>query len=429
METINNDINLEIAIVLILVSIFSPAVSASIVYGHVKFERTDGSPDAVQNNFSLSKINGNYTLYVKNGDGENNPSSSSLIWLNGEKVVRTNEFSQNVRLITKNIPVQQTNQLEVEMRSKPGSYITLWVEDETPVIRIISPWDDTVSNEPIRISGTVTDLEISNLTLNHNGNISVIPVVNGNCSSIVNLTDINNITFNAIDSVGTLRSATLLLDGDVLPESYERLLGFDPQNPDSDASLTQENEAGNGITDGYEDFDNDGLAAYAEYKLGSDPFNKDTDGDSLEDVFELLATGTSLLKADTDGNGINDSAEDTDRGGLTNLEEQTLKTNPLNSDTDSDGLTDDVEIVLGSNPLTADSDGDGILDGVEDHTSVIRDEKLGVKVAITGKGYPAKELRIYNITSAIFTNISALVSPVLDFNLNKPFETAEITLP
>jgi len=174
-----------------------------------------------------------------------------LIRLNGETAVKTNEFNQNVRLITKNISVQQTNQLEVEMRSIPGSSITLRVEDETPVIRIFTPWDDTASNESVKLSGTVTDLKIFSLTLNHNGNMSVIPVVNGNFSSIINLTGINNITLSAIDSAGTPRSATLLLDGDMLPASYEKLLGFDPQNPDSDASLTQENEAGNGIKDGY----------------------------------------------------------------------------------------------------------------------------------------------------------------------------------
>jgi hypothetical protein len=43
---------------------------------------------------------------------------------------------------------------------------------------------------------------------------------------------------------------TLLLDGDMLPESYEQLLGFDPQDPDSDSTITQQNEGGNGIPDG-----------------------------------------------------------------------------------------------------------------------------------------------------------------------------------
>lgn len=36
---------------------------------------------------------------------------------------------------------------------------------------------------------------------------------------------------------------------------------------------------------------------------------------------------------------------------------------------------------------------------------------------------------MYNDTSEIFTNVSALVSPVIDFKLNDTFETAEITLP
>ncbi|KCZ70351.1 hypothetical protein ANME2D_03266, partial [Candidatus Methanoperedens nitroreducens] len=104
-----------IVIALILVSIFSPAATASIVYGPVKFERTNGAPATVQDNFSLSRINGNYTLYIQNGDEENNQSSSSLIRLNGETVVRTNEFNQNIRLIEKNISVQEKNELEIQV--------------------------------------------------------------------------------------------------------------------------------------------------------------------------------------------------------------------------------------------------------------------------------------------------------------------------
>jgi len=439
-------------IALIIVSIFSPIVSASIVYGPVTFERTGGSPAAVQDNFLLNKINGNYTLYIKNGDGIDNLSSSSLIRLNGETAVKTNEFNQNVHLITKNISVQQTNQLEVEMRSILGSSITLWVEDETPVIRILTPWDDTASNEPVKVSGTVADLKISNLTLNHNGNISVIPVVNRNFSSIVALTDINNITLSAIDSAGTLRSATLLLDGDMLPESYERLLGFDPQNPDSDASLTQENEAGNGIKDGNE-MNGGQLPSFVKSRIGADPFKNDTDGDGLTNHFELMKLGllTDIRSIDSDSDGIPDAEEDLDNDGLTNLQEQSFGTDPLVSDTDKDSLSDgfeinsgtnpllkdtdndrlndDSELRLGTNPLNTDTDGDGILDGDEVYTSIKRDDTPGVSASITGKGDLAKELKIYNVTSTGFMENPALVSPVIDFSLNGTFESATITLP
>ncbi|MFZ3385203.1 MAG: hypothetical protein WA144_14890 [Candidatus Methanoperedens sp.] len=330
--------------------------------------------------------------------------------------------------------------------------MTLWVEDESPVINILSPWDDAVSNGTITVSGNVTDLKISNLTLSNNGNISTVPVLYGNFSSTVNLTGISNITLIAVDSVDTLRSATLLLDGDMLPESREPLLGFDPQNPDSDSTLTPENEAGNGIIDGYETLGNQ-LPAFAKSRTGADSFKNDTDNDGLTDYFELMKLGllTDVRSGDSDGDGIPDAQTDLDNDTLTNLQEQTLGTDPLVSDTDKDSLPDgleisfgsnpllkdtdndrlddDSEIRLGTNPLNADTDGDGILDGDEVYSSIKKDDAQGVKASITGKGDLAKNLSIYNVTSEVFTNVSALVGPVIDIKLNGTFETAEITLP
>jgi hypothetical protein len=56
----------------------------------------------------------------------------------------------------------------------------------------------------------------------------------------------------------------------MLPESYERLLGFDPQDPDSDSTITQQN------SDTDEDSLLDGLEVI---DLGTDPLSKDTDDD------------------------------------------------------------------------------------------------------------------------------------------------------
>lgn len=442
-------------IALVLVSILSPAVTASVVYGPARFNRTSGGPALAQDNFSLIRNDGNFSLFIKNGDGAENLTSSALVRLNGEMAVRANEFNQNIFLISKNISVAPANRLEVEIRSIPGGYITLWVEDESPVINILSPWDDAVSNGTITVSSNVTDLNITNLTMNHNGNISTVPVVSGNFSNAANLTGISNITLRAVDSVGKLRSATLLLDGDMLPESRELLLGFDPQEPDSDSTLTPENEAGNGIIDGYETLGNQ-LPAFVKSRIGADPFKNDTDNDGLTDYFELMKLGliTDVRSGDSDGDGMPDNEEDLDDDGLTNLQEQdygtdplvsdtdkdslsdgievSFGTNPLLKDTDNDRLDDDSEIRLGTNPLNPDTDGDGILDGDEVYSSIKKDDALGVRASITGKGDVAKELNIYNVTSEIFTNISVLVSPVIDFSLNRTnrtFETAGITLP
>lgn len=120
--------------------------------------------------------------------------------------------------------------------------------------------------------------------------------------------------------------------------------------------------------DGYQlpDSDNDGLPDIYEQVLGTDPLKPDTDGDGLTDYQELMLTNTNPLKPDTDGNGISDAKEDSDKDGLTNLEEVRLGTNPLAADTDGDGLKDGDEVhKYKTDPLKADTDGDGINDGDE----------------------------------------------------------------
>lgn len=100
------------------------------------------------------------------------------------------------------------------------------------------------------------------------------------------------------------------------------------------------------------DDDNDGLTDTDEASRGTDPLNPDTDGDGLTDGNEVTR-GTNPLNPDTDGDGLTDGNEVT-RG-----------TDPLNPDTDGDGLTDGNEVTRGTNPLNPDSDGDGISDSSE----------------------------------------------------------------
>ena len=76
--------------------------------------------------------------------------------------------------------------------------------------------------------------------------------------------------------------------------------------------------------------------------------------------------GTDPLKADTDENGINDGDEDLDKDGLTNIKECELGTDPNTADTDGDGLSDGAEAnTYGTDPLKYDTDGDNVSDGDE----------------------------------------------------------------
>jgi hypothetical protein len=80
-----------------------------------------------------------------------------------------------------------------------------------------------------------------------------------------------------------------------------------------------------------------GESAAVERPLGSMGFylvteySEDIDGDSLPNEFELYL-GTSILKGDTDGDGIDDGAEDTDADGSINFEEYIAGTDPVVND-------------------------------------------------------------------------------------------------
>lgn len=108
----------------------------------------------------------------------------------------------------------------------------------------------------------------------------------------------------------------------------------------------------NDASDAVLDSDNDGLSNLQEYTLKTNPIIADTDGDGLLDGAEVNTHSTSPLEADSDKDGLSDGAEVNEHG-----------TNPLSADSDNDGLTDSQEILeYNSNPLNSDTDGDGLLD-------------------------------------------------------------------
>lgn len=165
-------------------------------------------------------------------------------------------------------------------------------------------------------------------------------------------------------------------DGDGLTNGRERELGTDPHVADTD---------GDGLEDCYEvvvfgtnplvaDTDGDGAPDGLELVYGSDPFEEDSDGDGLDDG-EEMAFGTNPVQRDTDEDGVDDADEimaetdpcnpDTDGDGLDDGMELERETNPLSPDTDGDGAPDGWEVENGSDPLVPDTDGDGLSDGEE----------------------------------------------------------------
>jgi hypothetical protein len=68
--------------------------------------------------------------------------------------------------------------------------------------------------------------------------------------------------------------------------------------------------------------------------------SSDRDGDGLRDSWEQRWGITSYRDRDSDNDGIEDSAEDPDGDGLSNLGEQRFRTSPTNPDTDGNGTRD-----------------------------------------------------------------------------------------
>ena len=92
------------------------------------------------------------------------------------------------------------------------------------------------------------------------------------------------------------------------------------------------------------DTDNDKLPDCIEESVNSNPNVMDTDGDNLDDYYEVMVTFTDPADVDTDDNLIDDCNEDFDNDGLTNLQEYLLNTSPWHSDSDKDTLNDGAEV-------------------------------------------------------------------------------------
>ena len=166
---------------------------------------------------------------------------------------------------------------------------------------------------------------------------------------------------------------------------------------------------------------------------------KDTDGDGLDDLFELKNSYTNPEKADSDGNGINDGDEDTDGDGLSNATELQYGCLVNEPDSDLDGVNDADELKYGCDPCKYDTDEDGVSDaceikygldpnGTDDNYTVNYSETISLPDDVSVEVVTSMDARdIYNSLISTFPAFAVIADEDLDCVLSQGIVMSEET--
>jgi len=128
-----------LAILFIFSAIFSPAFATEVtVFGPKTYVRTTGSPNVYTDTFSSFPKEG--LLIIENGDKDGKHRvTSALVFINGVQIFAPDDFKQQIYLMEAPVDLSDsTKSLVVELRSKPGTYLTIRViqEAEPPTVTI-----------------------------------------------------------------------------------------------------------------------------------------------------------------------------------------------------------------------------------------------------------------------------------------------------
>ena len=87
--------------------------------------RETQKPQVFVDAFVIRNPSGEFILTVKNGKNGAFRVSAALIWVNGFQVLGPSDFNNRVDVLTKEIPVRISNEIMVELRGKPGDFISI----------------------------------------------------------------------------------------------------------------------------------------------------------------------------------------------------------------------------------------------------------------------------------------------------------------
>jgi hypothetical protein len=122
----NKSFLIRLSFVLITMILWSTNLvwSATTIYGPRKFIRSTGKPVVVTETFSAPSAT-TYNLIVLNGEKGKNRVSSAAVKINGIEILRESDFNQQVDRIERSVSLILSNSISVELKSAPGSFITI----------------------------------------------------------------------------------------------------------------------------------------------------------------------------------------------------------------------------------------------------------------------------------------------------------------
>jgi Bacterial Ig-like domain/Bacterial TSP3 repeat len=237
-----------------------------------------------------------------------------------------------------------------------------------PVVAISTPANGgTVNTATPTYSGTATpgstvSLVVDGVPVAGCANVAVTAAGTWSCSPNAPVLTEGSHTVTATSSIGRLTSTVasstfrvgLDSDMDGVPDAVEVMLGTNPNNADSD---------GDGINDNYELSPGNGGAGpfsgvNTDGRGGIDALDRDSDDDGIPDAVERDLAMSGGVPADFDGDGRPNYRDfDSDDDGIFD----TIETGSEALDSNRDGVLDS----------TADADGDGIVASVDTNDAVV----------------------------------------------------------
>ncbi len=182
------------------------------VYGPRRFDRGSGAPAVVTDRFVMAATAAApYAIHLINGTSTGTGrASSAVVRLNGAVVLGPADFNQQVAAAERDVTLRPDNAVEVEVRSAPGSFISVrfTATDVTPpVIELSTPAQDFITKQlEVEVTGTIHDETATTLTVN---GVTASVTDNRSFTATVALPTegANTITVVAVDAAGN-RSET-----------------------------------------------------------------------------------------------------------------------------------------------------------------------------------------------------------------------------